>query len=189
MGAEDGAMVGNHHRWASILGQGRAEQLEYRGEVLVGRGHPGEDLPGVALEHTEAVDPAIRQFDQIPHVHEPHMMPLARSIGEVCECRRGLRLLTRTGPRARGAVAFAIARHSAADGGLTWRGLLAARFEQALDSKASRAGRLPLDIQHLFEKGQGQLMARMRRGPRPMLLEPGTSVTLTGVQNRVYMAP
>ena len=38
-----------------------------------------------------------------------------------------------------------------------------------MDPKASRTGILPLDIQHLFEKGQGQLIARMLGGPRPLV--------------------
>jgi hypothetical protein len=58
-----------------------------------------------------------------------------------------------------------------------------------MDPKASRTGILPLDIQHLFEKGQGQLIARMLGGPRPMLLESGKPVTRKGVQNRIHMGP
>ena len=112
-------MVGDHHRGASILREGGKEQLQHRREILMGRGHPGQDFPGVPLQHAEAVDPAIRQFDQIPDIHEPHMMPIARAIGEVFERRLGRRFRASAGPRSWGPVELAIACHGASDGRLT----------------------------------------------------------------------
>ena len=35
-------MIRDDHLWTPILGQGGEKQLEYGGEILMGRGHPGE---------------------------------------------------------------------------------------------------------------------------------------------------
>jgi len=72
MGAEDGAMVGDDHLGASLLREGRTQELEHRGEILVGRRHPRHNLARVLLQHADTLDLPCLQFDQVADSNKPH---------------------------------------------------------------------------------------------------------------------
>jgi hypothetical protein len=56
-----------------------------------------------------------------------------------------------------------------------------------MDPKASRSGILALDVQDFFEKGQGELIPRMLRRTRPLLLQASEPIPFKGVEDRIDM--
>src|SRR5712691_6079177 len=50
VGLKDGAMVGDDHLRAAILRESDKQELQYRGEILVRRGHPCHNLARIPLQ-------------------------------------------------------------------------------------------------------------------------------------------
>ena len=54
-----------------------------------------------------------------------------------------------------------------------------------MDPKAASPGILALDVQDFFEKGQGELIPRMLRRARPLLLQASEPIAFKGLEDRI----
>ena len=56
--------------------------------------HPGQNLPRIAFDNTDAIDPAALELDEVANIREPEVMAVGRAIGEMFEAGHvGLRLV------------------------------------------------------------------------------------------------
>jgi hypothetical protein len=77
-----------------------------------------------------------------------------------------------------------VARHRPPHrGGARWGSVGAALAQQTLHAKAPRAWILALDLEHLFEQGQGQLIRGMIGGAAAVILQALQAVALKGGQD------
>src|SRR5207253_6987918 len=86
------AVVGDEGLGAAVCRQGRIEDLQHRGEVLMWGCHPGHNLPRIAFDNTDAIDPTALQLDEVTNIRVPQVMTIRRTIGEMLEADR-LRVL------------------------------------------------------------------------------------------------
>src|SRR5215468_11231043 len=66
------------------------------------RHHPGHDLPRIAFDNTDTIDPAALELDEVANIREPQVMAVRWAIGEMFKAGHvGLRIAgTLPGPRA-----------------------------------------------------------------------------------------
>ena len=152
------------------------------------RGHPRQNRAGVAFQNTDAVDPAPLDLDEIPNIHKPEVMPIVRAIRQVAwlvtwpPARRG-HCATGRGPRGMRRL-IAMARPTVASLGRSGPYCV---FQEPMEPKAPRPRILLLQIQHLFEKRERQLVVGMGRGACPLVLQAFKPIPLKGRNDRIHM--
>ena len=73
-------MIGDDALWAPIGRQGRKEELQERGEILMFGSHPRQNRARVTFQNAEALDPPPLQLDEIANIDKPEMVPIVRAI-------------------------------------------------------------------------------------------------------------
>jgi hypothetical protein len=104
-------MVGDHRLGAAVFRQGSEEDLQHSREVLLRGRHAGHNLPRIALDNTDAIDPAAIQLDQGANIGEPQVMARRGAIGQMCEADRVRLIISGTLPGAWRSVELAIDGH------------------------------------------------------------------------------
>src|SRR5688500_10328689 len=153
----------------------------------MGRHHPGENLARVGLQNTDAIDPTPIELDHIANIGVPHVMPILGPISEMRPSTWSRLLLSCTAPGTRCTVEFSIDGHGPSPRALTWRWLLALTLEQAMEAPATHSWILMLEVQHLFEKRQTELVAGMIGRPTAVVFEPLKPLPFKGIQNAIHV--
>ena len=96
-------------------------------------------------------------------------------------------LVAGAGPRAGRPVQAAIDRHGPPDGGFTREVGPILLFQQPMQTKAPRPRVLLLQVQHLFEKRECQLVVGMGGGACPLVLEAFKPIPLKGRNDRIHV--
>lgn len=87
------AGIGDQRVRAPVFRQGREEDLQDGRQVLMRRRHPGHNLPRIAFDNTDALDPAPSELDEGAHIRDPQVLAVRRARGEVFEAGHiGLRI-------------------------------------------------------------------------------------------------
>jgi hypothetical protein len=82
-------------------------------------------------------------------------------------------------------VELSIDGHGPSHRPLTWGRLLALTLEQAMEAPATDSGILLLQVQHLFEKRQAELIAGMVRRSTAVVFESLKPLALKGIENPI----
>src|SRR5262249_54706903 len=132
-------------------------------------------------------DPATVELDEIPNIDKPEMVPIVWAIRQVAWLYHNFLLVSGTAPGARGPVHPPIDRHGPPDGRFTGQVGTILLFEEPMQPKAPRARVLLLQVQHVFEKWERQLVVGMGDGASPVVLKAFKPIALKGRKDRIYV--